>query len=383
MMNLLSPQKKYDQNRYHTILILLILIIFISACKKNSDSSNLENSLKQIESTQISPQKQNDDSQTLKSEKIIQASLYNNVFRFSFKIPHIYSVEYIPEIEAINIYNPSLDGPNIREKSQIFVRYFQANQFLTLKTVNILNRKDTTLKNHSAVQYEIEKKPGIADFSQQPSWRNKKHKLTDIRLSNTNPSFFYVFAYNPLLLEENFENFLESMIFYNDAESFIIPLNEGKKRITKKPFALKVGPGDSPVQNEKFSGYHTGVDFEIFENEIEQNIAVKAFCGGKLQKKESASGYGGVVIQECLIKDQIISIIYGHLKLDSIKKKPGDYLYPGQEIGILGKNVSPETDFERKHLHFGIYKGQKPDIRGYVDSQNELQNWLDPNQFIK
>ena len=72
-----------------------------------------------------------------------------------------------------------------------------------------------------------------------------------------------------------------------------------------------------------------------------------------------------------------IKILYGHLRLSSIKKSPGDYLSPGENLGSLGTGYSSETDHERKHLHLGISKGSNIDIRGYVQNENELINWID------
>jgi len=58
-------------------------------------------------------------------------------FTFSAQIPAGWKIEAVPNIEAINIYNPNSLGTTNLEKSQIFVRYFTANTFLTLNTVTI------------------------------------------------------------------------------------------------------------------------------------------------------------------------------------------------------------------------------------------------------
>ena len=50
----------------------------------------------------------------------------------------------------------------------------------------------------------------------------------------------------------------------------------------------------------------------------------------------------------------------------------------GDIIGYLGQGCSQQTDFERKHLHFAIHKGDSIDVRGYVPTLNELSSWLDP-----
>jgi len=50
-------------------------------------------------------------------------------------------------------------------------------------------------------------------------------------------------------------------------------------------------------------------------------------------------------------------------------------------MGILGDDHSEETDGARKHLHFSIYVGEKMDYHGYIQTQEELSNWLNPLDF--
>lgn len=159
------------------------------------------------------------------------------------------------------------------------------------------------------------------------------------------------------------------------------PLNRSKERVTKKPFGIFITPQNSPVQPEKFYGYHTGTDFEIFPEELDADVSIRAICPGKLASKRTASGYGGVVVEICAIDAQPVTVVYGHLKLDSIVKNAGDSLTAGEVIGILGKNNSAETAGERKHLHLGLHKGSAINILGYVQTKNELSNWLDPCIF--
>lgn len=160
------------------------------------------------------------------------------------------------------------------------------------------------------------------------------------------------------------------------------PLEKAAERITKKPFGIFINPQNSPVQPEKFRGYHTGTDFEIFPEELDSDIPVRAVCAGKLVSKRSASGYGGVAVESCEIDSQPVTIIYGHLELASISKKIGDGLATGETIGILGKNKSSETDGERKHLHLGISKGRNINLSGYVRTEKELENWIDPCSYF-
>lgn len=131
-----------------------------------------------------------------------------SVYTFASKIPDHFAVEYIPGIEAINIYDSRETGESSLERSQIFIRYFKADSFLTLATVSIFSRDNATLHGRPAVVYDIEKKTGIANFPNQPSWRSRRHLVTDIRVSDSNPSVFYVIAKRPELDWEIYDQFL-------------------------------------------------------------------------------------------------------------------------------------------------------------------------------
>ncbi len=160
------------------------------------------------------------------------------------------------------------------------------------------------------------------------------------------------------------------------------PMERALERITKKPFGLHVRPTDSPVSPERFSGYHTAVDFEVFSDEATAAVSVNAICSGPIRVKRTATGYGGVLVQECHIAAQAVTVIYGHLKLTSIQKQVGNELQRGETFAVLGAGESAETGGERKHLHLGIHKGTVIDIRGYVASAAQLNEWIDLRTLI-
>jgi hypothetical protein len=163
---------------------------------------------------------------------------------------------------------------------------------------------------------------------------------------------------------------------------FGAPLDRAKERVTKKPFGILINPRTSPVQPERFSGYHTGTDFEIFPEELEMDVSVRAVCNGKIRTKEYVNGYGGVVIQDCTLNNNLITVLYGHLKLASINFAIGDNLNVGDTIGILGKAYSQETNGERKHLHLSFHKGSVISVLGYVQNKKDLSNWIDPYLYV-
>lgn len=164
---------------------------------------------------------------------------------------------------------------------------------------------------------------------------------------------------------------------------FTAPISNWQQRVTKKPFGIYITPQNSPVQPERFTGYHTGVDFETFPNEQNIDVPVYAICSGQLLFKGFVSGYGGVMVQSCKLDSQDITVLFGHLKLASITLAKGDQISAGDKIGILGKGYSQETDGERKHLHLGIHKGTAINFTGYVQNQAELNNWIDITKYLK
>ena len=164
--------------------------------------------------------------------------------------------------------------------------------------------------------------------------------------------------------------------------SFGWPIDDAEGRVTKKTFGLKIEPGHSPVPNDRFAGYHVGVDFETTEAEADIDVPIYAICDGEVLFKEFAGGYGGIAVQECLLDGEPVSALYGHLNLSRIEVSAGDMLVRGDRIGVLGKGYSPETDGVRKHLHLSVHPGTNVDIRGYVKTLVETTKWLDPVRYM-
>ncbi len=163
---------------------------------------------------------------------------------------------------------------------------------------------------------------------------------------------------------------------------FIAPLDRASERVTKKPFGILIDRMTSPVQPERFSGYHTGTDFETFSEEQAIDVSIRAVCTGTIIEKKQATGYGGVIVERCQKDAETVTVVYGHLALKSIGARVGETIEQGSIVGVLGAAKSAETDGERKHLHLSIHKGSQVDIHGYVSSQKELGQWIDPCLFV-
>ncbi len=299
-------------------------------------------------------------------------------YNYSAEIPKNWEVEIIKEAEAINIYDPDAVGANNLEKSQIFIRFFRASSFLTLTKVNVLERQELTIAGRPAVRYIIEKKASVPDFPNQPSWRNQKHTVTDIRVSDTNPSVFYVVAQRPDLSDAIYAHFFSS-IQVSAKASLVEPTQEFKSRITKKTFGQYITPQDSPIQPERFTGYHTGVDVEFTDTSSE--VPVRAIASGKVELAQSVSGYGGVVVIHHTLEAKPILVLYGHLAPSALPKV-GKEVVAGEIIGRLGAGGTSETDGERKHLHFAMLKKSTLDLAGYVSIKSALDaGWYNPLDF--
>lgn len=307
------------------------------------------------------------------------------VYKFSSVMPQGWKAESIPGTQAINLYDPTSSEDSSLEQSQIFIRFFEASDFLTLSTVTIFNQRAFTLGGRPAVEYDIEKKSGVPRFPNQPSWRSTRHIVTDVRVSDSNPSIFYVIAKRPDLDDATYQKFLSELRVIsssNDEQpttSFVDPIDDFKNRITKKPFGIFITPETSPVQPDKFTGYHTAVDVEYVD--VSNEVPVRAVAPGEVTVARYASGYGGVVVVRHNINGETIQSLYGHLDPDQLPSV-GNAVTAGEQIGVLGAGETAETDGARKHLHFGILKGSTVDIRGYVSSESDLANWYDPLLYL-
>jgi hypothetical protein len=181
------------------LLLLFITSVLAVGCNSTEAPSAPDNS--GTSNPVAAPQEQ--------AQRLNFASL-NATFSFTGEIEKSWKTEYIPQIEAINIYDSSLPGTSL-EQSQIFIRYFKASKFLTLTTVDILAQESLTINGHAAVRYEIKKKSGVPSFPYQPAWRNEQHIVTDIRSSTDSPSLFYVIAKAPTVPEDTYQQFLQSL----------------------------------------------------------------------------------------------------------------------------------------------------------------------------
>ncbi len=167
-------------------------------------------------------------------------------------------------------------------------------------------------------------------------------------------------------------------------ESLVVtPMEDFFNRITKKPFAIYITPAASPVQPERFTGYHTGADAETAATEGIMDIPIYAIAAGTVVYAGRVNGYGGVIMIRSTVGTETVTALYGHVRIFSFTVAKGDRVKPGGRIAILGTGYSSETDGERKHLHLGIIKGTVISYKGYVPTQNALSAWHDPAVWLR
>jgi hypothetical protein len=161
---------------------------------------------------------------------------------------------------------------------------------------------------------------------------------------------------------------------------FHAPLENSSFRATPLHFGLHVTPDpeNNPIDPpERFEGYHVATDYEVSAGELEGDVPVYAICPGKVLYSGFSHGYGGLVIHTCKINRESVTVLYGHLSLEGLPPQ-GSKVAAGQVIGLLAPARSYESDGNRKHLHLGIHKGTTMDLRGYVQTEEALKDYIDP-----
>ena len=158
------------------------------------------------------------------------------------------------------------------------------------------------------------------------------------------------------------------------------PLANAAHRAKPLSFGLHVtaDPEDNPIDPpERFSGIHAAQDFEVSAGELDGDVPVYAICSGKVVYGGYAEGYGGLVVHRCNIDGEQVTVLYGHLSLSGMVKE-GNTVRAGQTIALLAPARSYESGMNRKHLHLGIHKGKTLDLRGYVQTEEDLATYIDP-----
>lgn len=165
--------------------------------------------------------------------------------------------------------------------------------------------------------------------------------------------------------------------------TLVYPIQNFVEQATLKLFGTYITPQTSPVQPERFQGYHNAIDVETTTEQQAVDVPIYAIADGTITRVAEVDGYGGLLIMTFELEGQTYTALYGHLRLSSISVVVGDQARVGQSLGVLGSAYSTETDGERKHLHFSLQPGISTNLRGYVSSTSSLSGWIDPLIFFQ
>jgi murein DD-endopeptidase MepM/ murein hydrolase activator NlpD len=176
----------------------------------------------------------------------------------------------------------------------------------------------------------------------------------------------------------------ESSTVTTPVPTVFYPLPNYAARVTKRAYGqyFTVNQADNLPCGGHFGGYHNGDDLEITSDELDTEVPVFAIAAGQVRQLSRVGGYGGLLIIEYNLGGQVVTANYGHVDLTQPKVTTGQTVTAGQIVGYLGANCSAETDGERKHLHFSVHKGATIDVKGYVQKQSDLDNWINPAEFL-
>ena len=136
--------------------------------------------------------------------------------------------------------------------------------------------------------------------------------------------------------------------------------------------------------NNQYIGLHAAVDIEFYDPDgASRDIPVRAVADGEVVYLGNVDGYGGLIILRHQ-SPEVVTSLYGHLRLGDAKVRMGQRVAAGSELAVLGANFSPDTSGARKHLHFGIHKGPEVDVAGHENDPATLQReWHDPNAWLR
>jgi murein DD-endopeptidase MepM/ murein hydrolase activator NlpD len=168
--------------------------------------------------------------------------------------------------------------------------------------------------------------------------------------------------------------------------AFAWPLDNITHRSQLLNFGMYItpDPANNPIDPpERWTGYHTAQDIEIFPDEIDKDVVVYASCNGPVIFRGEVNGYGGAMVQSCKLNMEDVTVLYGHIDPNRFEASMDQELKIGDKLGYLGAHKTRDAGYNRKHLHFQIHRGPDIALRGYVSRAEELHAYINPIEIIK
>jgi murein DD-endopeptidase MepM/ murein hydrolase activator NlpD len=167
--------------------------------------------------------------------------------------------------------------------------------------------------------------------------------------------------------------------------AYYYPITNYVNRLTNRHYGQTITPSDRQGLpcGAPFTGLHDADDLEVTTAELTADIPIYAIAAGTVRQVSQVNGYGGLLVIQHSLNNQVVTANYGHINLQRTTVKTGDHVTAGQLVSYLGDACSNQTDGERKHLHFALHRGSAIDIKGYVTTPSELAAWLNPSQVLE
>ena len=163
------------------------------------------------------------------------------------------------------------------------------------------------------------------------------------------------------------------------------PMTRYEKRLTVRWYGKDVRAEEAATLPcaDPFVGFHTADDLEVKSDELALPLSVFAMADGTVRQVDHVNGYGGLIVLEHLLNGETVTTYYGHIDTGTTTLEEGDPVSAGEKIAELADHCSADSSNERKHLHFGIHNDADIDVRGYVQTKEELSGWVNPKDFLK
>ena len=133
-----------------------------------------------------------------------------------------------------------------------------------------------------------------------------------------------------------------------------------------------------PNFGNKYPGrYHVGED----TGWMLQGLPIHSIGNCRVTMIHHDMSWGTMVVTECLVKGDTLTVSYAHLSLD-LDVEPGQTLKMGDKIGEIGPSVPPQNGGYWAHIHMGIEKSNSNNARlkGY---SSDISRWHAPISFIE
>ncbi len=128
---------------------------------------------------------------------------------------------------------------------------------------------------------------------------------------------------------------------------------------------IKNGPPAGSFGNDHGYTIHIGED----SGWLLEGLPVHSIADGVVRTVQHNASWGNIIVIESLVDGKPVTHFYGHLA-EEVDVLPGDMVYAGKKIGVIGRSVSYENGGYWAHVHLGVEKSsyEYSSIVGYSET---------------